>query len=883
VTGGRWRRTVDRLRGLIARRDDRDFNIEIDEHLRLLADRYTRQGLTPVEAATAARRQFGNTTRLREDRREMQTVAALESLWIDLRHAARGLRKTPAFGSAVVLTLGLGIGANTAIFSLCSAVLLKPLPYTDPDRVVTLWEQQPNGSLGTVAPANFADWRQQARSFSAVVAMASTNLVLTGGSEPARLSGGAVSWNFFSLLGVEPALGRSFLQEEDRPGRNHVVILSYATWLDRFGGRADAVGSVVILNDTPYTIVGVLPSDFEFAGKTSSAQARTMYEAWVPLGLDPQRLQRGTHPLRVFARLAPRVDLRAAQAELDVVAATLARIYPEDDKDKRIRAVPLSDWLTGDARRPLLTLLAAVGFVLAIACANVANLLLTRSAARQRETAVRLAIGAAPARVAQLLLVESALLGGLGGAFGLALASVGIRAVAVYLPADLPRAAGAPIDWRVLLFTAAISIATVLLFSLAPLVLTRRVSAWASLAQGTRIAGGSSSRLRAALVVAQVAVTLVLLVAAGLVAKSLWALVHVPPGFRPDHVLTARLTLPRAHYSDQTRVAAFQRVLFEHLRGLPGVVSTGATAYLPLSGDDNAWAFFVEGRPPLPVGVYNMAKYRAVSDGYFGAVGMPLDEGRDFAASDTRDAPRVVVINESMANAYWPGERPVGRRLMFNGPPWRTIIGIVGDVRHEALDADLKPEMYVPFAQAPNVETTPTIVVHTAIDPAAMASTLRAAVVMADPAIPVDRVRTLDEFLSASVGQPRFRTWLLAALSMLALVMASIGLYGVTNDAVVQRTREFGIRLAVGATAGQVIRVVLGHAAWLLLTGLAIGLAASAALTRTMARLLFGVAPLDGQTFAAVSMLLIAVGCLASYIPARRAARIDPTVALRSE
>jgi predicted permease len=868
----------------VSRRDDREFDAEVDEHLRLLAGQYVRQGLSPEDAASAARRQFGNMTRLREERHALQTMPAIESVWIDLRYAARGLRKAPMFAVAVVLTLALAIGANAAIFSLCNSVLLKPLPYADPDRLVLLWEQLPSGVLMNAAPANFVDLRQQTHSFSGIAAMRAFDggLVLTGSGEPARLSAGVVSWNFFAVLGIEPAIGRGFLEEEDRPSHDHVAILSYATWLDRFGGRLDIVGSGVTFNDVRYTIVGVLPRGFELLTKGSGRQAGATYDVWIPLGLDATRLQqRGTHPLRLFARLAPNVDLHTAQAELDVVAAALARAYPEDNKNRGIRAVPLGDWLTADARLPLLMLLAAVAFVLAIACANVANLMLTRAAARQKEISLRLAIGASGRRVAQQLLVESALLGGVGGALGLALASIGLRAVVAYLPADLPRAGHAAMDWRVLAFAITISISTVVLFALAPLVHTRRISARESLSRGARVAG-SPSTLRAALVVTQIAVTLVLLVGAGLLAKSLWTLLQVSTGFRADHVLTARVTLPRARYGDAPSVAAFEKAVFERLRGLPGVVSAGATAYLPLSGDDNGWAFFVEGRPPLPIGVYNMAKYRAVSDGYFAALGMSI-RGRDIRTTDAGDAPLVVVINESMAKTYWPGEDPLGRRLKFGRASWRTIIGIVGDIRHEALDADVKPEMYVPFAQAPNVETLPTIVVRTAIDPAAMTSALRASVVATDPAVPIDRVRTLDDFVSASVGQPRFRVWLVAALSFLALVMASIGLYGVTNDAVVQRTREFGICLAVGATSGTIIRLVLTRAARLLSAGLVIGLLASMALTRAMTGLLYGVTPLDLQIFAAVSGLLILVACVASYIPARRASRIDPAIALRAE
>jgi putative ABC transport system permease protein len=882
MSKGEPRTLIARLRALVRRQDDGEFDNEVAEHIRLLADRFADQGLEPEEALIAARRQFGNTTRLREDRRALQTIPALESLWIDSRHAVRSLRKRPTFAAAVVVTVALGIGANTAIFSLCSAVLLKPLPYANPDRLVTLWELQSGGSLSTVAPANFVDWRQQSRSFSSVAAITSSSLVLTGNGEPARLSAGAVSWNFFSMLGVDPILGRGFLQEEDLPGSNRVAILSYGTWVEKFGARPEIVGSNVTFNDTAYTVVGVLPSDFEFGARGSTIRARTMYDAWVPLALDPARLQRGTHPLRVYARLAAHVDMDAAQAELNVLAASLARAYPEDNKDKGIRAVPLDEWLTGEARQPLLTLLGAVGFVLAIACANVANLLLTRAAERQKETSVRMAIGASPARLAQYLLVESGLLGLAGGALGLTLASVGLPVMTAYLPSDLPRTSTIVIDSRVLLFTTAISIATIVLFALAPLAHTRRVSARESLAHGARVIV-SASKLRGALVVAQVAITIVLLVGAGLLMKSLWALVHVPTGFRPDHVLTARVTLPRTRYATQPSVAAFQRALFDRVRALPGVTAAGATAYLPMSGDDNGWAFFIEGRPPLPVGVYNMARYRAVSDGYFGALGMPLVKGRDIRATDTRDAPLVVVINQTMANVYWRGEEPVGQRLRFGGQAWKTVIGVVGDVRHEGLDAELEAEMYVPFAQTPNIEATPTIVVRTTTEPAAMASAVRDAVAATDAAVPVDRVRTLDAFVSASVGQPRFRSWLLAALSLLALVMASIGLYGVTNDAVVQRTREFGICLALGATPGDVIRLVLGRAARLVFAGLTLGLLASVALTRTMTRLLYAVAPLDPQTFAIVPLLLLAIGVVASYIPARRASHIDPAVALRSE
>jgi putative ABC transport system permease protein len=872
-----------RLRGLLGRQPELEFDVELREHLRLLTERYVRQGMSREEAASAARRQFGNATRVQEDRRDLQTIPILESLWRDFRYAGRMLRKNPTFTAAIVLTVALGIGANTAIFSICNAVLLKPLPYAEPDRLVMLWERMGNGKLVTVAPANFVDWRSQSRSFSDVAAISPfSSLIMNGGPEPIRLAGAGVSWNFFSILGTPPVLGRGFLEEEDQPGSNQVAILSYGTWVDRFGARADVIGTPVMFNDATYVIVGVLPRDFEFVAKTFDHQIRNRFEVWVPLALNPKP-SRGTHPLRVFARLKPGTSVEQAQADLDALGAHLAEAYPSDNKGRGIEAVPLRRQVTADARPALLTLLGAVGFVLAIACANVANLLLSRGASRQKETSLRLAIGATRARIAQQCLIESALLGLLGGCVGLVLAAWLLRIAVPYLPADLPRANEIGLDWRVLIFTASIALATGVLFGLAPLLQSRRVEATESLGHGSRLTGGLQHRLRSSLVVGQIAITLVLLVGAGLMAKTLWALLHVPTGFRSDHVLTARITLPRVRYPEAGRVAAFQRDLLERLRNTAGVQSAGAAAYLPLTGDDNGWAFFIEGRPPLPTGVYEVAKYRAVSDGYFDAIGTPIVQGRGFSAADKEDAPFVAVINESMAREFWKGEQPVGQRLRFGDPRWRTVIGIVGDVRHEGLDGAPLSEMYVPFAQAPNVERAARVVVRASIDPAAITPAVRAAVSAADASVPLDQVRTMDDILSSSVGQQHFKTLLLVALAMLALVMASVGIYGVINYAVVQRTRELGIYLAVGATTSDVLRLVLGGAARLIGVGLVLGLLASLALTRLIAGWLFGVTPLDFQIFAGVSLLLLAVACLASYIPARRATKIDPMIALRYE
>ena len=865
---------------------DSDFETEMEEHVRLLAERYERQGMTAEAALLAARRQFGNPTLLNEDRRSLQIIPAIDALRGDLTYAARMLRKNPGFAAAAVITLALGIGANTAIFSLCNAVLLRPLPYAEPDRIMMLCERQSDGTLGDVSPANFVDWRETSQSFSGIAAARvssfAPSFVLGGRGEAARLAGEDVSSNFFSVLGVGFILGRNFLPEEDRVGHDHVAILSYATWSQRFGADRDIAGKTITLNDESYTVVGVLPADFQFGSTAADFDARSQPDVWVPLAFDPQRLQRGSHTLRVIARLKPGVKLSQAQAELDVLGANLAQQYPKYNKDKSIVAVALADQVTGSVRVALETLLGAVGLVLLIACGNVANLLLNRAAARQKEIAVRIALGASRVRLAQQLLTESLLLASLGGIAGFVLALAAIAALTPELPADLSRAAGMVIDTRMLIFTAVISVMTGILFGLGPLFGSSRESAAESLKQNNRTSSGIQTRLRSGLAVAQIAIAIVLLIGAGLMVKSFWTLVHVAPGFRSDSILTARLSLPRSRYADNAKIGTFEHSLLERLQARPGVKSAGFATYVPLSGLDNAWNFVIEGRPPLAAGTYNMAKYRPVSPRYFETIEIPLLRGRSFTPADTADSPPVVMINDSLAREYWPAENPIGQRLQFDDK-WRTVIGVTGDVLHDGLDSAATPELYVPVEQAPNIESDTTILLRTTLAPGASAAELRAAVSAIDPAIPVDRVETVQQIVSGSVAQPRFRTIVLTAFSLLALVMASIGVYAVMNYLVIQRTREFGIRLSLGATPSAVLRLVLGRAATLIVAGTCLGLAGSVLLVRLIAKLLFGTAPLDPLTFAAVPLLLGAVALAASYIPARRAARVDPLVALRDE
>jgi putative ABC transport system permease protein len=886
---GRLRKLWTRIRGTVRNeQSDLEFQDEIEEHVRLLTERYRREGMTADAAMRAARRQFGNTTLLEEDRRDMQVFPAIEALRADLIYALRMLRKNPGFAAAAVVTLALGIGANTAIFSVCYAVLFKPLPYAEPGRLVTLWERQGDGTLGDVAPANYVDWRDASRSFSGMAAMRASSFassfILGGQREASRLAGGDVSSSFFSVLGVRFRLGRNFRQEEDGPGGNRVAILSYPTWRDRFGADGDIAGKAIMLDDDSYTVVGVLPADFQFGSSAAEFQARSQPDIWVPLALNPQRLQRNAHMFRVIARLAPGVTLARAQAELDVIAANMARLYPDQNSERGIAAVSLRERVTATVRGPLRMLLGAVGLVLLIACANVANLLLSRAAARQTEMAVRVALGASHGRLAQQLLTESLLLAGIGGTAGLLVALAVTAALARHLPPDLARAAGMAGDVRMLVFTAVISLATGILFGLGPLVGMKRTSAGESLKQSFRVAGASHNRLRNGLAAAQISIAIILLIGAGLMAKSLWALMHVLPGFRPESVLTARLSLPPLRYPDNRRIAAFERELLETLRRKPGVQSAGLATYLPLGGLDNGCSFLIEGRPPLPVGMYNMAQYRPASAGYFETIGIPVLRGRSFTLADTANSPWVTVINESMAREYWGGQDPIGRRLQLGpGEPWRAVIGVVGDVRHEGLNEGTKPEMYVPMEESFNTESGPTIVVRTALDTGAAAGELRGVVAAIDRTIPVDRIQPMEQLVSGSVAQPRFRTVILAAFSMLALVMASIGIYGVMNYLVIQRTREFAIRVSMGATRTEVLRLVLSRAAALIGAGTCLGLAGSVGLVRVITGLLFATAPLDPLTFTAAPALLAGVALAASYLPASRATRVDPMVALRYE
>jgi predicted permease len=882
-----WRNLYDREK----------LNEDLDEELRayldsVVADKMS-HGATRDDAIRQARRELGGLEQVKQAVRENRTGVLVETLILDFRYTLRTLARNIGFSTVIILTLALGIGANSAMFALVNGVLIKPLPYGEPDRLMMLWEtSQSDRILGTVAPANYYDWHEQSHSFAKMAAIdPNPDFILTGSGQPRRLAGAAVSQEFFSLLGVRMTVGRDFLPAEDRPGANQVVILSYSTWTNFFGGRPDVAGRSIRLNDTQYTIVGVLPRDFYLVGKSADYQSRTRFDVWTPLALPspPPAWQRGTHPLRVFARLKPGISIEKAHADLNQVAANLQRLYPDDDKQKGIAAVSLGQHVVGGVRLALFTLLGSVAMVLFLACANIANLLLTRGATRQKEIAVRIALGASRPRVARQLLTESLVLALAGGVLGFILALVGIPALVAHLPADLPRAAEIAVDWRVMSFTSLISILTGVLFGMVPLYQSRLVSANDSLKSGRAVATGQSL-LRSSLIVGQVAIAAILMSGAGLLTKSFWKLTRVSPGFQTEHILTARLSLPPRYTNGNVfgtgkhlEISHFQAELLRRVKEIPKVQSAAFTSYLPMSGVDNSWAFDIEGRAPNPPGVYDVANYRPVSAAYFETMGIPILRGREFSASDNENSPLVVLVNATMARTWWGTRDPIGMRLRFGDQLWRTIVGVVDDVHHGSLETKPEPELYVPYGQVPNVEARPVIVLRASVDPAGLISQMRLAVAAVDPNVPMDQVETMKQFVYGSEDESRFRMVAVLSFALLAMFVASIGLYGVMSYSVAQRTREFGIRMAVGATRGAVFAVVLANAAELVAIGICLGVVGALLLARLIATLLYGVTPFDASTFVGVSLLMAAVALFSSYLPAQRAARINPMDALRYE
>ncbi len=811
----------------------------------------------------------------------------IETLWQDVRYGARQLLRSPGFTAVAVLTLALGIGANTAIFSVVHSLLLTPPRYHEPDRLVVVWEHnRPRARLtNTISPANFLDWREQNTVFEQMAAFVDLRANLTGVEEPEELPMQLVSVNLFPLLGVQAVHGRVFLPEEGVRGQNRVVLLSDALWRRRFNADEGIIGKPLTLNHESYTVVGILPRDFQLFLRKGS-QTTTPAEMWIPYAFtDQHRIRRG-RSMASLARLKPGVTLAQAQAEMHAIAARLEQQHPDFNTGWGVNVVPLQEQLVGDLRLSLLVLMAAVGFVLLIACANVANLLLSRAVARQHEVAIRAALGAGRWRILQQLLTESLLLGGVAGTIGLLLAFWGVDALKAISPRELETLMrGVAIDGWVLGFTAGVSLITAALFGMVPAFATLRGNVGESLKQGVR--GGNlarSGRVRRLLVVSELALALVLLISAGLLIKSFSRLQSVPAGFNSENVLTLRIQLSSERYDDRAQRTGFFRDLLARIRTLPGVQSAGAVAFLPLDGLGSATIFSVVGQPPPPPGQEPVCDVRVVHPGYFRTMGIPLVLGRNFNPTEEVQSANVVIINEALSRQMFPGEDPIGKKLiiqMSDENPPDEIIGVVGDVKHFGPETEARPMTYWPHPRFPFPFMS--VVVRTQGDPLSLVGAIRHEVQVMDPAQPIADVRTMEQLVANSVARPRFNMLLLGVFSAVALLLAAVGIYGVMAYSVAQRTHEIGIRLALGAQRADVVKLIVGSGLALAVGGVALGLAGAFALTRLLSSLLFATAPTDPTTFAGVAVLLMAVALLACWVPARRAMGVDPMVALRYE
>lgn len=808
------------------------------------------------------------------------------SIMQDLRYGARMLWKKPGFTAVVVVSLALGIGANAAIFSVVNAVLLRPLPYPNPERLLVLEDADTRNPerRGSVAAPDFFDWRARNTTLEGVAAFHYGTFILTGGGEPESLTGVFAAHGFTEVLGVAPLSGRSFTAEEDAPRqRARVALLSYGLWQRRFAATPDILGQTIHLNSEPYTIIGVMPESFRYPSRR--------VDVWAPAGLDPARIQDSKHSyLQVIARRKADATIEQARADLANIAAIAAREHPDTNEFSTVSVAGLLEKTLGNFRLALLVISGAVAFVLLIACANAANLLLARATARQKEMSIRLALGARRGRIVRQMLTESLLLALLGGALGVGLAAYGVDALLKFIPASM-RALEIGVDGRVLLFTLGVSLVTGFLFGLYPAWRAARATLGEALKEGggKSSPGGDSRRFRQVLVVGEIALTLVLLIGAGLLLQSFRRLQGVDPGFDSDRVLTMNVSLPRAKYAEPLQQAAFFESALENMRALPGVRSAAAVTNLPLGSSLRSSSFRIDGRPEPKRGESPSANNCVVSPDYFRTMGIGLLRGRDFDDRDAKTGAGVIIVNQALVDRYFPDEDPLGKHLTIGNPEEvalygsgvsREIIGVVGNSRF-ALDRAADPEMYVSYKQLP--ESTLTIVVKTGGNPAAAAQSAREAIYRTDPNQPVRAVRTMDELLGEALVERRFSALLIGVFAAIALILASVGIYGVMSYNVTQRTNEIGVRIALGAQPGQVLRMVIGNGMKLALIGVGAGLAAALVLTRYLQSILYEVDAGDPLIIGGVAVFLGGVALAACWAPARRAARVDPMVALRCE
>jgi predicted permease len=879
-----WRRLLSLP---LRRRLQREMEEEMRFHLEMQLEQNLEAGMATEEAQYAARRQFGNQTWFKEASREMWSLTSIETLMQDLRYGARTLKKTPGFTFVAVLTLALGIGANTAIFSVVNGVLLRDLPYDKPEGLVMVWADRPLlqtqvGQVDTpVAAADFLDWSKQNRVFEQMAAMYARRINLTGGGEPESAGVLRASASLFPLLGVRFAVGRAFLPEEDRAGAARVVVLGYALWRQRYGADPKLIGQKITLNDEAYTVIGVTAPEFQFPRRGEVPGVARKVDLYLPIAFTPEEMNNRLGSfLRVIARLKPGIRVEQASAEMNVIARRLTEQYPQTNKDKGVRLAPLQQQAVNKARTALLVLLGVVGFVLLIACANVANLLLARAAGRQKEMAIRAALGASRWRVIRQLLTESLLLAITGGAAGLLLAWQGVELLLAIAPESLPRAYDVRLDARVAGFTILVSLLTGIVFGLLPSLQASKPNLGETLKEGGRDAAGLlRRRLRVFLVVSELALAFILLIGAGLMIRSFARLTDVDPGLDPRGVLAMDVMLPLSKYKDGRGAAFFQQTL-ERVRSLPGVEAAATIFPLPLSGGNSSSGFAIGGSPSTTEQTFN-AGVRLISPDFFKALRVPLIKGRLFAESDGAKSTPVAVINESLARKYFAHEDPLGKRITPLNDAACEIIGVVGDVKHAALDEAAGPEFYRPMAQSQFLFAS--LVVRAQGDLMQMAAAVREQVWAIDKDQPIANIETMERLLAKSVAPRRFNMLLLSAFALAGLALAGVGLYGVMSYTITQRTREIGVRMAMGAQTGDVLRQIVGEGMKLALIGVSLGLGGALALTRLLKTMLFGVSATDPMTFLGIAALLIIVALLACWIPARRAAQVDPMTALRAE
>ena len=802
----------------------------------------------------------------------------MDSIIKDIRYGVRGLLKRPGFTVIALVALALGIGANTAIFSLVNAVVIRPLPFPNPDQLVWVYGNiRSGGSRASVSPPDFVDYRSQNKTFEQFGASITQPLSvnLTGSGEPERIMVSGVTGNYFDVFGIAPALGRTFTLENEKSGQDQVTVISYAFWQKRFAGDPNVIGKTITLDSKSYQILGVMPAGVSFPQTA---------ELWTPINFDgdPEMKWRKAHFLRPIGRLKPGVTLTQAQADTDMIAAHLEQQYPDSNNGWNLRLLSLREQLVGGTRTILFVLFGAVGFVLLIACANVANLLLVRAAARQKEIALRTALGASRLRIVRQMLTESLLLSILGGAFGALLAVWGVQLLVSLSGDNLPPTVNVAIDTNVLAFTFMISIVTGLLFGLAPAFRTAKVNLIDSLKDGARGSEGTlRNRTRSLLVVFESAVAVILLIGAGLLVRSLIALQRVDPGFDANNVLTLRLDLPRQKYEGEGKKAKFFEQLETGISSLPGVQSVGLITELPMSGQLNDLPFTVEGRPPVTVDQAFDADFRLVNQHYFSALHIPLLRGRNFTEQEVREGKPITIVSQQLVDTVFPNEDPMGKRLVsaMSGQPFE-IVGVVGDIRHRSLQNQPFPAMYFPVL---DFSTRMNVVIRTQNDPLSIVGAVRQQVKALDPDQPVSNVKRMSDWVDSSVSSQRYSTTLLAAFAALAMILAATGIYGVMSYTVAQRTHEIGVRMALGARRRDVLKLVVRHGMLLTLVGVIIGLAGALGLTRVMSSLLFGVTAKDPLTFVAVAALLSGVAFMACFVPALRATKVDPLVALRYE